>query len=103
MMKMEKLYIKIIYKNGKPVADTALRDSELVPMKIDIDEYLQKEIKPYEPDAWIDKKKTKTGYEIPMIRYFYNFPQFKGHDELFEELKNIEATIQKSMKILFED
>ena len=94
---------KIIHKNGKPVADTALRDSELVPMKIDIDEYLQKEIKPYEPDAWIDKKKTKIGYEIPMIRYFYNFPQFKGHDELFEELKNIEATIQKSMKILFED
>ena len=38
-----------------------------------------------------------------MIRYFYNFPQFKGHDELFEELKNIEATIQMSMKILFED
>lgn len=38
-----------------------------------------------------------------MIRYFYNFPKFKGHDELFEELKNIEATIQESMKILFED
>lgn len=94
---------KIIYKNGKPVADTALRDTELVPMKIDIDEYLREEIKPYEPDAWIDKKKTKIGYEIPMIRYFYNFPKFKGHDELFEELKNIEATIQESMKILFED
>ena len=72
-------------------------------MKIDIDEYLREEIKPYEPDAWIDKKKTKIGYEIPMIRYFYNFPKFKGHDELFEELKNIEATIQESMKILFED
>lgn len=50
---------KIIYKNGKPVADTALRDTELVPMKIDIDEYLREEIKPYEPDAWIDKKKQK--------------------------------------------
>ena len=38
-----------------------------------------------------------------MIRFFYNFPKFKGHDELFEELKNIDDTIQDSMKIILED
>ena len=93
----------IIYKKGKPIPDTSLRDTELVPITMDLDEYLKDEILPFEPDAWIDKKKTKIGYEIPMIRYFYDFPEFKGHDELFEEIKTLETTIQESMKILFED
>jgi len=90
-------------KKGKPVPDTSLRDTELVPFKYDLDEYLKTDIHPFEPDAWIDKKKTKVGYEIPMIRYFYDFPKFKGHDELFSEIKEIEATIQESMKALFEE
>jgi len=94
---------EIILKKGKPVADVALRDTELVPFKYDLDEYLKNDIHPFEPDAWIDKKKTKVGYEIPMIRYFYDFPEFKGHDELFSEIRNIENTIQESMKILFEE
>lgn len=94
---------EIIYKKGKPVPDTSLRDTELVPITADLDTYLKEEIHPFEPDAWIDKKKTKVGYEIPMIRYFYDFPEFKGHDELFDEIKDLETTIQESMQILFED
>jgi len=50
---------EIILKKGKPVADVALRDTELVPFKYDLDEYLKNDIHPFEPDAWIDKKKTK--------------------------------------------
>ena len=80
-----------------------MRDTELVPITADLDTYLKEEIHPFEPDAWIDKKKTKVGYEIPMIRYFYDFPEFKGHDELFDEIKDLETTIQESMQILFED
>ena len=94
---------EIIYKKGKPVPDTSLRDTELVPITADLDTYLKEEIHPFEPDAWINKKKTKVGYEIPMIRYFYDFPEFKGHDELFDEIKDLETTIQESMQILFED
>lgn len=97
----EKGEIKL--KNGKPIADVTLRDTELVPFKYDLDDYLERDIHPFEPDAWIDKKKTKIGYEIPMIRYFYDFPNFKGQDELFSEIKDIEANIQESMKILFEE
>ena len=31
----------------------------------DIDEYMQREVLPHVPDAWVDESKTKVGYEIP--------------------------------------
>ena len=61
---------KPVLKKGKPVADPTRRDSENVPMTDDIAEYFRREVLPYAPDAWIDDKKTKIGYEIPMTRYF---------------------------------
>ena len=91
-----------ITKKGKPVADSALRDTELIPMTEDIDTYFSREILPYVSDAWIDKKKTKTGYEIPMIRYFYEFPKFDSHKELFGQIKELEDSIQESLNLLFE-
>ncbi|MBQ6316654.1 MAG: SAM-dependent DNA methyltransferase, partial [Oscillospiraceae bacterium] len=54
-----------VLKKGKPVADPALRDTENVPLTEDIDAYFAREVLPYVPDAWIDKSKTKVGYEIP--------------------------------------
>ena len=44
-----------------------------VPLTEDIDAYFAREVLPYAPDAWIDKTKTKVGYEIPMTRYFYEY------------------------------
>lgn len=31
----------------------------------DIHEYLEREVKPFVPDAWMDESKTKEGAEIP--------------------------------------
>lgn len=93
----------VILKKGKPVADPSLRDTEIVPISTDLDEYLRTEIHPFIPDAWIDKKKTKTGYEIPMIRYFYEFPVFPTQDSLIDDISQLESAIQDSMKKLFED
>lgn len=94
---------RVILKKGKPVADPSLRDTENIPMGIDIDEYLEKEIHPFEPNAWIDKKKTKVGYEIPMIRYFYEFPTFPSRDELLSEMQNAESKIQAALTKLYEE
>ena len=33
--------------------------------------YLEREVLPYVPDAWVDHDKTKIGYEIPFTREFY--------------------------------
>ena len=55
-------------KKGKPVADKSLSDTENVPLVEDIDKYFEREVLPFAPDAWIDKKATKVGYESPMTR-----------------------------------
>lgn len=58
---------------GKPQADATLRDTENVPLDEDVESYFKREISPHAPDAWIDRAKTKVGYEIPFSRYFYVF------------------------------
>ena len=63
----------VIKKKGKPVADASQRDTENVPLTEDINTYFEREVLPYAPDAWVDTKKTKVGYEIPMTRYFYEY------------------------------
>ena len=30
-------------------------------------------MKPYVPDAWMDREKDRVGYEIPFTRYFYKY------------------------------
>lgn len=94
----------VILRDSKkrPIPNVDMRDSENVPLNEDIDEYFEREIKSYAPNAWIDKKKTKVGYEIPMTRYFYEFPKFSSRDDIEGILVEMENNIQKSMKVLFE-
>ena len=58
---------------GKPQPDSALRDTENVPLGDDIKTYFKREVLPHAPDAWIDTDKTKVGFEIPFNRHFYVF------------------------------
>ena len=58
-------------RKGDPKSDKSLMDTENIPLSEDIDEYFEREVKPYAPDAWMDRSKDKVGYEIPFTRYFY--------------------------------
>ena len=93
---------EIVKKAGKPVADTSLRDTENVPLDEDIDRYFKREVLPYAPDAWIDKKKTKVGYEIPMTRYFYKYKAPEPVDNIVQRINKLEADIATSLKALFD-
>ena len=93
---------EIIRKKGKPVADPELRDTENIPLTQDIDAYFAREVLPYAPDAWIDEKKTKVGYEIPMTRYFYEYQQPEASDAILERIIGLESDISASLKRLFE-
>lgn len=93
---------KIVKKAGKPVADTSLRDTENVPLDEDIDRYFKREILPYAMDAWIDKKKTKVGYEIPMTRYFYEYKAPEPVGGIVKRINKLEADIATSLKALFD-
>lgn len=91
----------VIKKKGKPIADASLRDTENVPLNEDINTYFTREVLPYAPDAWIDTKKTKIGYEIPMTRYFYEYQAPEPVEEIAARLHELELDIQSSLDALF--
>ena len=93
---------KVILKNGKPIADPSLRDTENVPLGENIDNYFEREVLPYQPDSWIDKKKTKIGYEIPMMRAFYEYKAPEKVDDIVGRLTVLEKEITESLNQLFE-
>ena len=91
----------VIKKKGKPVADASQRDTENVPLTEDINTYFAREVLPYASDAWIDTKKTKIGYEIPMTRYFYEYQAPEPVEEIAARLHELELDIQSSLDALF--
>lgn len=92
---------EVILKRGKPVPDTDLRDTENVPMNEDIEEYFKREVFPYAPDAWIDTKKTKVGYEIPMTRYFYEYQPPEPVEDIMARITELEKDISSDLQALF--
>lgn len=92
---------EIVLKKGKPIADASLRDTENVPLVEDIDRYFEREVLPYAEDAWIDKKKTKVGYEIPMTRYFYEHQPPEKVEDIVARIHKLEADIAASLDKLF--
>lgn len=79
--------------DGNPEPDPELRDTENVPLKEDIREYFELEVKPHVPDAWIDKDKTKIGYEIPLTRHFYKYTPPRPLDVIEKEIRELEGEI----------
>lgn len=82
---------------GNPEPDPELRDTENVPLKEDIHEYFEREVKPHVPDAWIDESKTKIGYEIPFTRHFYKYQPLRPSDVILKEIMELEERIREKL------
>lgn len=95
--------VAILDKKGNLKADSSKRDYENVPLKEDIDEYFEREVLPYNENAWIDKKKTQVGYEIPFTRYFYKYESPENSEDILARIKQNEREIMDSLKKLFEE
>lgn len=90
-----------VLKKNKPVADTKKRDTENVPLDEDIDAYFEREVLPYNPDAWIDRKKTKVGYEIPFTRTFYEYKQIEPAEAIAKRIEKHEKSLMSKLHELF--
>lgn len=77
-------------KNGNPKADSSLRDTENIPLKMDIQSYMEKEVLPHVPDAWVDVTKTNIGYEINFTKYFYQYKPLRSLEEIKADILAIE-------------
>ena len=107
---------------GNPEPDPQLRDSELVPLPTDTDlpmnlgydnethlnellttlrptitAYMQAEVLPHVPDAWVDESKTKLGYEIPINRHFYVYEPPRDLAEIKAEIVALEQEIMQML------
>nr|WP_317279635.1 class I SAM-dependent DNA methyltransferase [uncultured Fusobacterium sp.] len=91
----------VVMKGKKVVPDTSKRDYENVPLVEDIDNYFEREVKPYNSEAWIDKTKTKVGYEIPFTRYFYKYEAPESSDVIAERISIHEKDIMEALNRLF--
>ena len=85
-------------KKGSPKPDSNLRDYENIPLKKgkkestheDIQEYMEKEVLPHVPEAWVDHSKTKVGYEINFTKYFYEYKPLRPLEEIRADILALE-------------
>jgi len=97
----------VLDKNEEPKADSALRDTENVPIvrgedqAVTINSYFKSEVQPHVPDAWVDETKTRIGYEIPFTRHFYKFTPLRSSKEIIGEIKKLETKIDKGLLEVF--
>ena len=80
-------------RRGEPEPDPELRDTETVPLREDVDEYMVREVLPHMRDAWVDASKTRIGYEIPLNRHFYVYEQPRPLDAIKSDLRELEREI----------
>lgn len=90
-------------KKGNIKPDLSKRDYENIPLKENVEEYFKNEVLEYNPDAWIDDKKTQLGYEIPFTRYFYKFKEPESSEVIEKRIRKSEKDIINSLEKLFKE
>lgn len=96
-------------RKGNVLYDKDTKDTEIIPVEEDIDDYMEREVPPYVPDAkafWEEnlgakKPVIKTGAEIPFTRTFYKYQAPKASDELKNRFVELEAIVSRSITNLF--
>ncbi len=80
-------------KNGKLIVDKELTDTEQIPLNYEggIDAFISKEVLPYAPEAWVDEKQTKIGYEISFTKHFYTPVQLRELSQIVADIRALEA------------
>lgn len=89
-------------KDGKPEADSELRDFENVPLTDDIDVYFKREVLPHVPDAWLDRSKDKIGYEINFTKEFYKYNPLRSLEEIRKDILKLEEETEGLLKEILE-
>ena len=83
--------------------DSDLRDTEKIPVKEDIYDYFQREVRPYVADAWINLPPTKIGCEISFNKYFYKPAPLRTLEENEHDILELDRQSQGFIQSLFEN
>lgn len=92
----------VLDKNKQPKPDSSLRDTENIPLKENISEYIKREVLPHVPDAWVDESKTKIGYEINFTKYFYQYKPLRSLSDIKKDILALEKETEGLIKEVIE-
>ncbi|MDQ0000462.1 type I restriction-modification system subunit M [Pseudarthrobacter sulfonivorans] len=82
---------------GAPEADPDLRDTENVPLTEDVQEYFEREVLPFAPDAWIGESE-KIGYDLPFTRLFYKYEEPRSLATIDDDLDRVLGRIRARLE-----
>lgn len=93
------VYTPQLDENGKPIVDSKGKpvkpnvDKEQVPLSYEggIEAFIENEVKPYAPLAFIKPGTEKIGYELSFTKYFYQPVQLRTLEEIGADIRAIEA------------
>ena len=79
-------------KKGRIQPDKAKADTEIIPFRYEggIEAFMDAEVRPYAPGAFVDPKATKIGYELSFTKYFYKPVQLRPMEDIVADLKALE-------------
>lgn len=80
---------KQIYKGNKPVFEKGKSDYEILPLTGSTKDFFDKNVLPFNENAYIDSSKEKIGYEIPFTRIFYKFSTPPSAEQIFADFKEL--------------
>lgn len=86
---------------GNIEVDSELKDYDKIPLKEDVEQYIEREVRPFVSDAQVDTDKTVIGYEVPFTRHFYQFAKQRPLKDIEIELKKIDEEIRELMGGIF--
>ena len=79
-------------------SDPQLRDFENVPLKDNVDDYFEREVRPHVLDAWMDRSKDRTGYGLNFNLHFYKYTPPRPLEEIDADLKTTEKEILRLLQ-----
>ena len=79
---------------GDSKPDSPKRDYERIPLKQDIDEYFQREVKPHLPNSRMDRSNDKVGYEINFTKYFYKYKPLRSLREITQDILKLDRALE---------
>ena len=90
-------------KKGNVIYDKDTKDTEIVNVRENIEDYMKREVLPHIPDAksffeedvTLKNPKIKTGAEIPFTRYFYKYEAPRPSEELAQEFLKLEDIVNE--------
>lgn len=90
-------------KKGEYIPNKELTDTENIPLQETIEEYMNREVRPFAKYAYIDESKTKIGYEISFTKYFYKYQEPRKTEDIMNEILELDRKLDGVLKELQEN